>query len=395
MHEVIMPRIDVTMQSAKIVQWLKKVDESVSKGEALAVAEGEKTTFEIESQDSGVLRKIVREEGSDVAVGEIIALVGTPGEEVSNVYSIPHPTQTVTNQESLHEPSRTEDQLSQEIIASPAARALARKHCIDLTGVKGTGRNGRIQTADVQKAIENLPTSTEGTSTRIKETVTLTGIRKTVAERLSYSFHTTVPVLLTTEFDFEALEELRKKLTSSVTAFVVKAVATALREHLTLNSVLSKDIITIYDDINVSVAINIPDGLVAPMIEHTEKKSVPEISKRISELRDEALAGKLTLRDLTGGTFTVTNLGGEGVELFAPIINPPQAAILALGRAVRKPVVVGESICIRNRAILSLIFDHRITDGVPAARFLAHVKRLLENPESLLDMSPKESGTIR
>jgi len=385
MHEVLMPRIDVTMQSGKIVQWLKKIDEPVTKGEAIAVVEGEKTTFEIESPDAGVLRRILRGEGSEVSVGEIIALVGALEEEMPDAYTAPQGTKEEIRIESSSEVARREVTRSRDIIASPAARALARQHGIDLSKVKGTGRNGRIQIEDVQKAVESHVTEAEGTSTRIKEIITLTGIRKTVAERLSYSFHTTVPVMLTAEVDFESLEEARKKVSASVTAFAVMAVARALREHQILNSTIGKVGITVYDDINVSVAINTPDGLVAPMIEHTDKKSVIEISKRISELRDESLAGKLTLRDLTGGTFTVTNLGGEGVELFAPIINPPQAAILALGRAVKKPVVVGETICIRDRAILSLIFDHRVTDGVPAAKFLARVKHLLEEPDSLLN----------
>jgi len=381
------------MQSAKIVQWLKKADDSVLKGEAIAVAEGEKTTFEIESPDSGVLRRILCDEGSDVAVGEFIAIVASPGEELPGEYSSLRPSQ-VTRQESLGETPGAETTSPREITASPAARALARKHGIDLARVKGTGRNGRIQTDDVQGAIENLPRTREEPP-KVRETIPLTGVRKTVAERLSYSFHTTIPVLLTVEVDVDALEELRKKNALSVTAFVVKAAAMALRDHPNLNSTITNDAITIYDDINISVAINTPDGLVAPMIEYAEKKTVAEISTRISELRNVALAGKLTLRELTGGTFTVTNLGAEGVELFAPIINPPQAAILALGRAVRKPVVVGESICIGTRATLSLIFDHRITDGVPAARFLARVKTLLENPEPLLDLSAKGSITIR
>ena len=380
-----MPRIDVTMQSGKIVEWLKKTDEAVTKGEAIAVVEGEKTTFEIESPESGVLRKILREEGSEVSVGEIIALVGTPGEEIPDAYATAQSAQEISKVESPRESTGIGATRSREIIASPAARALARKHGIDLTKVNGTGRNGRIQTEDVQKVVDSPRAGAESASTRIKEIIMLTGIRKTVADRLSYSFHTTVPVMLTAEVDFEALEEARKKVQASVTAFAVIAVARALREHLILNSTLSKEGITVYDDINVSVAIETPDGLVAPMIENTEKKSITEISKRISELRDESLAGKLTLRDLTGGTFTVTNLGGEGVELFAPIINPPQAAILALGRAVKKPAVIGGSICIRSRAILSLIFDHRVTDGVPAAKFLAHVKQLLEDPDSLLN----------
>jgi pyruvate dehydrogenase E2 component (dihydrolipoamide acetyltransferase) len=387
MHEVVMPRMDVTMQSGKIVQWLKKKDQTVTKGEPIVVVEGEKTTFEIESPDSGVLKWILHEEGSDVTVGVTIALVGAQGEEVPDRYKAkPPPDTQLIKAEPVAADTLTERMISQQVIASPAARSLARKHGIDLTQVKGTGRNGRIQAEDVLMAVESRSADGERSTLKVREVIQLKGIRKAVADRLLYSFHTTVPVLLTTEADFEALEETRKKTPSvSVTAFVVKAVAKALREHLIMNSSIEKDQVTVYDDINVAVAINTPDGLVAPVIEGAENKHLGEVSESISHLKDAALSGRLAVHELTSGTFTVTNLGGEGVELFAPIINPPQAAILALGRSIKKPVAVGDSVCIRPRAVMSLIFDHRVTDGVPAAKFLAHVKRLLEDPQCLLD----------
>jgi len=388
MHEVVMPRMDVTMQSGKIVQWLKKKDQAVSKGEPIVVVEGEKTTFEIESPDSGVLRDILREEGSEVAVGEPIALVGTQGEKIPDRHGAKPMTDTQpTETKSYAVQSVTQRSISQEIIASPAARSLARKHGIDLAQVKGTGRNGRIQAADVMMIVEGRSTvGGGGRKPKVKEVFQLKGTRKAVADRLSYSFHTAVPVLLTAEVDFEVLEEARKNNASvSVTAFVVKAVAKALREHLILNSSIDRDQVTVYDDINVALAINTTDGLVAPAIEGAEKKNLEEVTESITNLKNTAFSGKLTVHELTTGTFTVTNLGAEGVELFAPIINPPQTAILAIGRAIKKPVVVGDLICIRSRAVISLIFDHRVTDGVPAAQFLAHVKRLLENPQSMLD----------
>jgi pyruvate dehydrogenase E2 component (dihydrolipoamide acetyltransferase) len=388
MHEVVMPRMDVTMKSGKIVQWLKKNGQAVSKGEPIVIVEGEKTTFEIESPDSGLLRGILREEGSEVSVGDPIALIGTQEEKIPDRYGTKPVADTQrAGTESHAARSVIERPASQEIIASPAARSLARKHRIDLAQVKGTGRNGRIQAEDVMTIIEGRG-SVRGVARtpKVKEVLQLTGIRKAVAHRLSFSFHTAVPVLLTTEVDFDALEEARKNNASiSVTAFVVKAVAKALREHLILNSSIEEDQVSVYDDINVALAINTSDGLVAPAIEGAERKSLQEIAESIASLKNTAISGKLTVNDLTTGTFTVTNLGAEGVELFAPIINPPQSAILAIGRATRKPVVVGDSICIRPRAVLSLIFDHRVTDGVPAAQFLAQVKRILEDPQSMID----------
>jgi pyruvate dehydrogenase E2 component (dihydrolipoamide acetyltransferase) len=385
--EVTMPRVDVMMQSGRIVQWLKVEGENVQKAEPLVLVEAEKTTFEVEAQESGVLRKILKGQEEDVPVGEALALIGSPDEAIPGGYT----TKAVTPEAkpSIEKPSlpgqEGKQPPSKEIMASPAARSLARQRGIHLTEVKGTGRGGSIRLEDVQKSAEllqALPSEMAGTTLRIKETVPLTGIRKTVAERLSHSFHTAVPAMLTTEVDFETLEETRKKIgsTVSLTAFVVKSVATSLREHLILNSSLEGERIVVYDDINIAVAVNTPSGLTAPVVFEAERKSLGEITKDIADLRERAHSGRLNIKELTGGTFTVTNLGAEGIEVFAPIINPPQAAILAMGRASKKPVAVGNSVQIRSRATLSLVFDHRVTDGVPAAQFLAHVKQLLENP---------------
>jgi len=386
-HEILMPRVDVLMQSGKIVQWLKNEGENVSKGEPVVLIEAEKTTFEIEAQESGVIRKKLKEQGADVPVGEALALIGSSDEEIPDRYTT---TVATPEQAPVKGPPRAAEgpSVSQEIRASPAARSFARQHGIDLANVKGTGRGDRIQVEDVQKAVRLLVTPSEkmGVTPRIKEKVPLAGIRRVVAERLSRSFHTVVPVMLTTEVDFEALEETRKRLGAnvSVTAFLVKSIASSLRQHLILNSSLEGDQIMVYDDINIAVAINTPDGLTAPVVFEPERKNLPEISKDIVDLRGKASSGKLTVQELTGGTFTVTNLGGEGIDIFAPIINPPQAAILAVGRANKKPVAVGNSVQIRSRATLCLMFDHRVTDGVPAAQFLTHIKQLLENPNSLL-----------
>jgi len=384
-----MPRVDVLMQSGKVVQWLKKEGDIVSKGEPVAVIEAEKTTFEIEAQESGVLRKILGNAGEDISVGQTLALIGQPDDEIPERYltaiepAVSQPQGLVLERENLRD--------GQEIRASPAARSLARQHKLDLTTVKGTGRGGRIQVEDVQKALETTKTlspDTEKSTTalKVKQKIPLAGIRKAVAERLSHSFHTAAPVMLTTEVDFEAMDDIRKKLDPavSVTAFLVKAVALSLREHSILNSSLDSDQIIVYDDVNVAVAVDTADGLTAPVVFGSEHKNVTEISKDIEDLKEKASSGKLTIQELTSGTFTVTNLGGYGIEIFAPIINPPQAGIVAIGRASRKPVVLEESIQIRSRATMSLVFDHRIVDGVPASRFLIHVKRLLEDPSSLL-----------
>jgi len=377
-----MPRMDVLMQSGKIIQWFKKEGENVKKGEPVVLIEAEKTTFEIEAQESGVIRAILIEQGSEALVGQTLALLGSSDEKIPDRYvRTVMPVQTLADRKLF---AQEQPSVWQQTRASPAARSLARQHNIDLAKLKGTGPGGRIQVGDAQKAVD-LELRT-GTPARIKERIPLTGIRKTVAERLSYSFHTVVPVILTTDVDFEALEEVRRKMGTniSITSFVVKCVASSLRQHLILNSSLEGNQIIVYDDINIAVAINTPNGLTAPAVFQAEKKNLLEITKDIADLREKAYSGKLTFQELTGGTFTVTNLGGEGIEIFVPIINPPQSAILAVGRATKKPVAIGDSVQIRSRVNLSLIFDHRVTDGVPAAQFLTHVKQLLENPSSFL-----------
>lgn len=187
----------------------------------------------------------------------------------------------------------------------------------------------------------------------------------------------------------EAVLEHRKELQNrtgeevSVTAYVVKAAAKALEDHALLNSSLEGDELRVYGDINVAVAIDTPDGLVAPVMPKTGKKSVLDISREIRDLTDRAMHNRLSILDLTGGTFTVTNLGGYGVDLFAPVINPPQCAILGFGRISEKPVAIGKEVRVTSMTTLSLVFDHRIVDGVPAARFLQRVKELLEDPTKL------------
>jgi pyruvate dehydrogenase E2 component (dihydrolipoamide acetyltransferase) len=381
MHNVLMPRIDAAMQSGRIVEWLKKQGENVIEGEPLVLVEGEKTTFEIEAPTSGTLHEIYGQTGTDVTVGEVVAVISEPGEVTQEAVPVQNSSAPL---QATPVPVAQDAVSLREVRASPAARALARQHSIDVTTIKGTGPHGRIQIEDVMRVVEGASHLQVSKEPRIRERIPLKGIRKAVAERLAYSFHSTIPVMLTVQIDMDALAEARKATNASVTAFVVKAVAAALRDNLILNSSFDQDAIRIYDDINIAVAIDTAEGLMAPVIVGPEKLSLQAVSSAITDLRTKALSGKLTLQELTGGTFTVTNLGGEGVDLFSPIINPPQSAILAIGQVARKPVVIQDSVGIRSCATASLIFDHRVTDGVPAAKFLLRVKSILEKPSSLL-----------
>jgi pyruvate dehydrogenase E2 component (dihydrolipoamide acetyltransferase) len=393
MFKVTVPRLDPGMQSGKIVEWLKKEGDHIEKDEPIVRIEGEKTTFEVNSPGPGVIRRLLAAIGADVPVGQSIALVGELNE--------PLPTETVP--QAIPQPAAAQEvtvatpvSRVAESSASPVARKMARDAGIDLTKVKGSGPGGRIVREDIQKAIEQRKTqpaavavSTQGARTvAVAKTIKLAGKRKATAERLSYGFHTTVPVTITMETRMEAILE-RRQLQSkagedvSTTAYVVKAAAKALEDHPMINSSLEGDEIRLYSDINVAVAINTPDGLVASVIPGTNRKSLTEISRNIRDLTERAMQNSLTVGDLTGGTFTVSNLGGFGVDLFAPVINPPQCAILGFGRTAERPVVVEKQVRAGSVTTLSLVFDHRIIDGVPAARYLQRVKELLENPAKL------------
>ena len=393
MPEVVMPRLDPGMQSGKIVEWLKKEGEVVQKGQAILVVEGEKTTFEIEAPESGILSKILANVGDDVQVADAVAIIGEPTKGSENVNQLKTAQMESVAQMPSQQPKASSSSTStvtpERLIASPAARRLAQEHHVDLAVVRGTGPGGRITREDILAAVQQHPKSATAV-TKVREPTVLTrtrleGVRKTVAERLSFTARTAVPVIITMEADATNLVAMKEKESHiGFTAFAVKAAAKALERHSAINSSIEGDVISTYSDINVAVAINTEQGLVAPVIQNANRKSVKEINMAIEQLSQKANSRTLGVEDMTGGTFTITNLGGYDVESFAPIINPPQCAILGLGRIGFKPFAVGGNVSAKPCTLLTLVFDHRIVDGVPAAKFLQDLKRYLEDPESLL-----------
>ncbi len=398
MYQVIVPRLDPAMKTGKIVEWLKKEGDQVRKGEPLLVVEGEKTTFEVEAPGEGFLRKKLFESGADVQVPATVGFVGRLDEPLPKVDVAapvaPSPIRKV--EEAL---PRILERKVEEVRASPLARKLAEEHRIDLGTVKGTGPEGRILKEDVLRAVEEreagagapfVPPIEWFKGLRIAKSIPLSGTRRTVAERLSYGFRTTVPVIITMNVDMENLihlrqtmiEEIKKDL--SLTAFLVRAVAKALEAHTILNSSLEGEEIKLFEDINIALAIHTPEGLVAPVIHNANKRTVQEISNAIHQLTEKAMQKKLDLQDLLGGTFTISNLGPYSVEIFAPVINPPQTAILGIGTTEKRPIVVNGHVMVKSMATLSLVFDHRVVDGVPAAEFLREVKHLLETARTLV-----------
>lgn len=365
--KIVMPKLSLTMKDGTIGKWYKKEGDSVQKGEPIVEIISEKATYDLEAPATGILKKIFFEEGTNAPVNAILALITAPEEKLSEVQLL---AEAKPSEELVEETEK-------KIIASPAAKRLAREHGIDLSSIKGSGPDGRIVEEDVKKAIaeKQLP------QLNVQEIIPLTGFRKTTAERVSLSFRTAPHSVLMMDVDFSRAKALHEKFEVSYTAVLVAAVGKALLENPMLNSTLEGDKIKIFKDINVGVAVATQHGLVVPVIHHADKKSLREINQALNELIEKAQQGKLSKEEITGGTFTITNLGMYGVDLFIPIINPPEAAILGVGRVIEKPIVVNGRIEIKPIAALSLSYDHRIVDGAPAAKFLQRIKYYVENLE--------------
>jgi len=363
--KVVMPKLSLTMKEGTVGKWYKKEGDTIEKGEPIVEIISEKATYDLEAPASGVLVKILVAEGSDAPVDAPIAVITALGETYKEVE---------TPQVSVATTERTE-----RVLASPAAKRLAKEHDIDLTLVKGSGPEGRIVEEDVQQLIKE----TSGFLPRIKETVPLTGFKKTSAERVSTSFRTAPHSTLMMKVDSSKATEVHNKLQVSHTAILVKATAKALREHSIVNSTFEQNCIKIFEDVNIGVATATPHGLVVPVIRNADAKSLKEIDASIKNLTEKARDGRLAKEEISGSTFTISNLGMFGVEFFTPIINPPEAAILGVGKITETPVATNGKIEIEPIMMLSLSYDHRIIDGAPAAEFLNKIKQLVENPELL------------
>jgi pyruvate dehydrogenase E2 component (dihydrolipoamide acetyltransferase) len=374
-----MPRLSLTMKEGTVVEWFKKEGDMVKKGEPLVEVLSEKATYDVEAPASGVLRKILAEEGTDVPVAGTLGIITAPDEGLPEIEVGATPP-AVEAEEAVAAPERKlKERIERRIIASPAAKRLAMEHGIDLTQIRGSGPDGRIVEEDVRRPIEAMRTMP-----RVREVVPLTGIRKTAAERVSLSAQTAPQSTITMEVDMSNAAKLRGGVAVSYTDMLVKAVAKALTEHPIINSTLEKEQIKIFADINIGVAVATETGLIVPVIRAANGKTLIEISSTLKELIEKAKQSKLAKEELTGGTFTITNLGMYGVEVFTPIINPPETAILGVGRVAEKPIVVEEQIVVRPVMQLSLTFDHRVVDGAPAAQFLQKIKKFLENPNASL-----------
>ncbi len=383
--EVIMPKLDMTMEEATIIRWLKQEGEWVEKGEPILEIMTEKIVMEVEAPASGILAGIRVGPDDVVPVGQVIAYILAPGEKLEDVVKVPPkaPPLKVPAQQEV-KPIEKVAPPPEKVRATPAARRLAREHSIDLTKVIPSGPHGEIVEEDVIAYMKSISeaVSTPSKGPRIAEKIPLQGWRKITAQRMQQSNE--IPHIdLTVEVDMS--EAARKRGTCSFTAIIVQAVAKTLKKYPIVNSSFQEDKIIIYKDINIGVAVDTEQGLIVPVVKNADEKSLSEIDKEIKELAQKAREGKLSLEEVSGGTFTVSNLGMFGIDNFQALINPPQGAILAVGKIQDRPVAIGGRIEIRPIMKMTISADHRVLDGATVARFLTDVKAALEQPAPKLE----------
>jgi len=435
---VIMPKLGLTMTEGTIVKWNKKEGEAVAAGEVLLEVATEKLTNEVEASESGIVRKILAQEDETVECLKPIAVIAAVDEDISALLkeagAEPKASAAIEKVEIAPENPAESVAIKPEgrVIAAPAAKKLALEKGIDISLVAGTGPNGRIVSKDVEDYIENEKTrikvspvaakiaeelnvnveeiGKEGRvmkadvlsyankgaaapAAKAEETVKLSQMRKTIASHMSSSWATSPRVTFNIPVDTTAMQELRSKVNPmlkeqgikiSFNHILMKVCAKLLMEMPAINASLSGDMLTLHPAANIGLAVGLNEGLVVPNVKNCDAKSLSEIALETDKLVAAAHDNKLTIEEMTGGTFTITNLGAYGITSFSPIINQPELAILGVNAIVDTPVVEDGQIVIKPMMNLSLTADHRIVDGVLAAKFLQRLTLYLENPSMLL-----------
>jgi len=395
--EVKVPRLGQGMESGTIVKWLKSEGDAVKKGEPLYELDTDKVTQEVEAEAAGVLLKIAVAEG-EVPVGTTIAFIGEQGESVPDVSANGKSAAEAAAEEPKTElpaepepaseaPAPAPRKEGERIKASPLARRIARERGVDLASIGGTGPEGRIIAEDVERAASG-PAAPRPAAAPAGETesVPLTSIRRTIARRLTDAW--TVPVFqLQVSADMEranalvaGARELHPDVKVSVTDLLTKVCASALVRHPDVNVSFTDEALLRHPSANVGIAVAAPHGLVVPVVKSAERLTLAEIAAVRADLVDRARGQKLRSEDMGGGTFTISNLGMFGVEAFVAVLNPPQAAILAVGATEDRVVARDGQPVVRPTMTMTLTVDHRAVDGAPAADFLRTVKAMLEEP---------------
>ena len=419
--EVTMPKFGLTMQEGTIQRYFKAPGESVRAGEPLYEVETEKVLYEVEAPASGTLAAALFPEGATVECGVVIAVIAESGEDAAAVGARygngAGPRAGAPAAAAAGAPARSSgaataapassaaasaaDDAGARRSVSPVARKLAAELGVELARVAGTGPGGRITREDVERAAEGarpasgasaasaaaaragapagapVPAAAPAAGKPQARSIPMRGMRKTIADRMSKSLRESAQLTITSEADVTVAVELRERLVRQFDFtygdLLIQAVARALLRHPRMNARLEQDAIAIMPQVNVGMAVALEDGLIVPVIVDADRKSLREIAAVTRELGERARAGKLRLEEVSGGTFTITNLGTYGVDAFTPIINTGETGILGVGRIIEKPVVHRGEIARRSMMTLSLTFDHRLIDGAPAAQFLQTV----------------------
>ncbi len=436
MAEVTMPRLSDTMTEGTISRWMKKPGDYVEKGDVLAEIETDKATMELEAYERGTLQQILVQEGKVVPIGQTIALIGE-GAEGTEATAAPQqdasassspaqqPSEDALQPVPAGKPSTASDE---RVKASPLARRIAEEYGVDLHQVAGSGPGGRIIRENVETfyqqhgtratAKDEAPTAAPSTTVAAPSTVAaptsvLTGppppagstptplnrMRQAIAKRMTEAKHGVPHIYITSEIDMGEALNLRRQIMHdygtahmiriSVNDMIIKAVAKALREYPAINSsfVIDKDVrpgIVEHEQVNISVAVAVDDGLIVPVVMDADKKSIGTIAEEVKDLALRAREGQIKQHELEGGTFTVSNLGMFDVVAFSAVITPPQAGVLAVSSIRQVPTVRDEEIGIADIMNVTLSVDHRVTDGAVAAKFLREIKHLMLSPLRLL-----------
>jgi len=395
----------VAMKYGAILTWMKKEGAIVKQGEPIVEIFGEKNEFELEAPADGVILKILCDIDDEIPISEPIAYIGKEGEKVPDampkklnkpsVTTSAASAQITTSPTVLSKASTTttadrgETRLpGGKIKASPRAKAKAKDMGIDLALLSGTGPDGRIVEKDVLSA-QSVPQTIVSDERKIKQVATMSPLRRTIARRMTQSSHNP-HITMITEIDMTEVVELRNEINEriekkhgvkiSFNDIIVKAVADTLERFPKFNATLTGNDLVVFDEVNIGVAMATDDGLIVPTVKNANKKSITEIAIETKDFGKRAKQNDLKPEELTGSTFTVSNLGPFKVDLFIPVINPPETAILALGQIKKIPVVLDDKIVIRSTMMASCAVDHRVLDGAPAGQFLQALKETLENP---------------
>lgn len=419
--KITMPKLGLTMNSGSVREWKKNIGEHVKKGELLFSVATDKLTVDVESPADGIFLKTTVEIAQDVPVGETIGFIGEAGETIEAFPAAASPAL----EENKAEIQRTKEDLvrvssGERVSASPKAKKIARDNGIDISTLKGTGPNGWIVAEDVQAAINGVSkTKVSPVAAKIADElgvnlsdiscagrimkrdvfsarkggivrIPISPMRRVIGERMLQSVKTAPAVSYFIEADMTAINEMRAKCNKNIEGkgvkislndIFMKLCAKVLMDNPMANAYVEQDTFVLHDYVNIGLAVSVPNGLIVPNVKNVQDKSLLEVAQERAALVEKARSGSISMKDMSDGTFTISNLGMMGVSAFTPIINPPEAAILGIGATVEKTVVENGAIKIKPMATLCLTADHRLVDGADGAKIISEVKMLVENPE--------------